>query len=166
MAHTSAPTRLAFLIALCTVPFWAYADIYRYTDAEGRIVYTNVPPKSLNKKSMKVITEHNISVIPSRPMRAMLPAPSLNNDKDGATHRNTASTEASLTRRSILLEELNSEVKALADARKQHQLQIAQSLTNSTTERGEQPPNTSQQDIQSHERNINALQRELGVGIR
>jgi hypothetical protein len=140
---------------------FARAEIYRYTDEAGRVVYTNVTPKSA--KNVSIVTEQ-ISIIPSTPIgRALLPAPS----SSGGNHKshsfdnsspniNSASMQIDnntqknrdSTRKNILLEELNTELKALDDAKKQK----VQKLTSDVEEA-----------IQSHERNINALQKELGM---
>jgi len=163
------------LFTLVTAMSCAQAsDIYRYEDEAGRIVYTNVPPKSKNK-NMRLVTEQ-ISIIPGS-RAVVLQAP----NNGTSTHRNsTPDSLAGLpaqidnttqqgrdnTRKSILLDELNTEVKALSDAKKQLQLHLAQTLSTTSSAPPQQPeqPNTAiQQTIQSHERNINALQRELGM---
>jgi Domain of unknown function (DUF4124) len=156
-------------------------SIYRYEDEAGRTVYTNVPPKGkeVKDKKMRLVTEP-ISIIPNRVGRLgiILPSP------DRATHshsefsesRSTDSLEGvpsrvdtntqqgrDATRRSILLNELSSEKQALTEAQKQRESTPLIS-PESVKGPGLKLPglNTLQQTIESHERNIQALQKELG----
>ncbi len=149
------------------------AEIYRYEDEAGRVVYTNVPPKIKNK-NMRVVTQE-ISVIPSN-NGIILPAPNgIRSGSGSSTHHNKTSNEGdggSLagipaqidnstqqgrdnTRHGILLDELNSEVKALNEAKRM----LEQHLANNTTKSN--GADNLQQAVQSHERNINALKKEL-----
>src|SRR5688572_18740639 len=57
VASPSMRARLApvLLVALLATP--AAADIYQWTDSEGVVHYTNIPPKGANKKKFKKVMD-------------------------------------------------------------------------------------------------------------
>ncbi|MES2208350.1 MAG: DUF4124 domain-containing protein [Pseudomonadota bacterium] len=190
MKYTTTPTRsvgvpiaiLALIATLLAAQSAAVkAEIYRYEDEAGRVVYTNVPPRIKNKR-MRVVTQE-ISVIPGNPVNTgiILPAPSgIRSGSGSSVHHNKSSHSSSdsdetsfagvpaqidsttqqgrdNTRHGILLDELNSEIKALNEAKK-----MAEQTSANPALKGSGADNL-QQAIQSHERNINALQKELKI---
>jgi Domain of unknown function (DUF4124) len=168
-------------------------NIYRYEDEAGRTVYTNVPPKGKEGKDKKVrLVTEPISIIPGgyteRNAGIILPSPE---HRSGSRHLGSSEPSSSedhleglptridttvqqgrdATRRSILLNELNTERQALNEAQKQIETAPPAAspgvgaLGNGKTGTGLKLPglSTLQQSIESHERNIQALQKELGI---
>ncbi len=100
----------------------AVADIYKYVDENGRVTYSNVPMKGAKKLDLEPLT--------SVPMPK--PRPKANGNGGAAVSEGAVSAEfprvdadtqkkRDLTRRGILEDELRSEEKAVADARRAYE---------------------------------------------
>lgn len=100
----------------------AVADIYKYVDENGRVTYSNVPMKGAKKLDLEPLT--------SVPMPK--PRPKVNGNGGAATNESATPAEfpkvdaetqkkRDLTRRGILEDELRSEEKAAADARRAYE---------------------------------------------
>jgi len=109
------------MVALLVLSGAAVADIYKYVDENGRVTYSNVPMKGAKKLDLEPLT--------SVPMAK--PRPRSNGDSAGGSDSSTpqefprvdADTQRKrdLTRRGILEDELRTEEKAAADARKAYE---------------------------------------------
>ena len=143
----------------------ATADICKYIDVEGRIIYSNVDLPDTRRIDCTVISsDGNRKSSPNSPgapaaSRSRAPTPAGFPRVDGATQKNRDDL-----RRRVLNEELASEEKSLAEAR---------SIYNNGTpiplaeERGNpvklaERVSRLRQTVQLHERNVEALRKEIG----
>ncbi|HEY3325786.1 MAG TPA: DUF4124 domain-containing protein [Novimethylophilus sp.] len=165
---------LAFLLA---VP--AAADTCKYEDAEGRIVYTNIPLKGAKKLScfgFDGSPKQAGGGRENRMPRAGQPTPADFPRVDANTQK-----QRDDTRRKILEEELLGEQKALEQAKKAYAEGEADPETFKTTIAGkdgkpqtvtrrnmaafEEKMKQLQDNVNLHEKNIQMLQKEL-AGIK
>lgn len=107
----------------------AHGEIYKQVDANGRVTYSNVPMKGATRLNLEPIN----TVPAGRPKTTVLsPAGFPKVDSDTQRKRDD-------TRRKILEDELSTEEKMLADARK----------------------SSSKDETELHEKNVEALKKEL-----
>ena len=146
-----------FLLFLTLVSGGAEAAIYKYVDAEGRVTYTNIP-----KKGAKRLNLDGVSTVPAghgKSPASPSASPATFPKVDGETQKRRDDV-----RRNILEEELANEKQQLATAR--------QALAEGEATRMGGERNNYQKyldrvqklkdDVTRHEKNIAALQKELG----
>jgi len=163
------------LLAVFSLP--ALADIYKCTGESGQVTYTNVTKKGCTKLNLDPV-----STVPTYKGKSDASFPKVNGDTQ--KKRDT-------DRRKILEQELAAEEKALAEAKRElaeaesdpevSQIKttrtivigknkdgspITQTVTDSKTHRNvaafEEKIKPLQDNVQLHERNIEALKREIG----
>lgn len=144
-------------VAVAASPIAAAQNtVWKCTDADGRPHYTNVKEEA-KSPSCKVVVESKVSTVPTsafpgaaaaaaRPSAAATPTPANFPRVDASTQK--ARDES---RRKILEDELAAEQRSLQDARAK--------LTDQTDAAQRRP---LQESVERHERNIAALQREIG----
>ncbi len=132
----------------------AQADIYKYVDENGRVTYTNIPRKGAKKLDLGPTT---VNTVPSsRAKSAPSPSdfPRVNEDEQ---------KKRDDLRKKLLQDELTAEQQRLADAKKNLEEGKAVRLGN---ERNYQKYLDRVQGLQDevtlHEKNVQALQKELG----
>lgn len=143
------------ILLICSTSIAAHAEIYKYMDENGRVTYSNIPKKGAKKLDLEPIS----TVSGSKPKSIVTPA---NFPKvDGETQKKRDDV-----RRKLLEEELASEQKQLAGARDALKTGEATRLGD---ERNYQKYLDRVQKLKDnvtvHEKNVEALQKELG-GIR
>jgi hypothetical protein len=147
------------LSSLCHIGA-AQAEIYKRVDADGHVTYSSTPLKGAKKLHLEPLP-----TLPSPPPRAR------NSEGSSDFPRVDAATQKGRdnTRRQILEDELATEEKALADARRSLQEGMENPETY-TDKNGKTYRNTVKQDekiaslqeqVQMHEKNIEALKTEL-----
>jgi hypothetical protein len=158
--------RLLPLILLTGLAAPAYADIYKCTDADGRVTYTN--DRALGRNCVRLQSDQPVSSIPA-PTRRPAAAPATPAaGSPGAFPRVSPNDQRNRddARHQVLQSELATEESALADAEKALAEQEAVRLGD---ERNYQKvldrlqPFKDKVDL--HKRNIEALRREIS-GLR
>ncbi len=145
--------RHLFLLLCVGQVGWAHADIYKYVDPEGHVTYSSTPIKGGKKLDL-----------------APLPTMEPFNKGGGEFPRVDESTQRSrdATRRKVLQDELDKEQQQLAEARQK--LQDAQdnprvSHADGKTFRNvagyEEAVKAAQDEVNLHERNVEALKTEM-----
>ena len=145
----------------------AQADIYKYTDENGVVNYTNLPTRVPGKAERIAVEPASPSAVnPSagaggaaaRPKAAATPTPAGFPRVDGDTQRRRDDT-----RRQILEGELQAEQKALDQAR---QALAAGQEVRQGNERNYQKyldrVKGLQDEVDTHQANLDALQKEIG----
>ncbi|MXR38182.1 DUF4124 domain-containing protein [Craterilacuibacter sinensis] len=143
------------LASLASLPCSA-ATIYKYVDQDGHVTYSNIPARGAKALTINVPSAPASQAamrIPQRSDSSGFPtvAPETQRQRDGG-------------RRQILQSELSNEQKALDDARRTLSDSEAGLRTNSRTN-----PELSKriavlrESVKDRERNVQALQRELGL---
>jgi hypothetical protein len=149
----------AALVAVLPMPL-AHATICKYIDGDGNIVYSNVAPgKGLRKLSCEIVDE-----APRRPTGG-------GNGKAASTPASFPRVEAATQRsrdemrRKVLEDELASEEKLLGDARDAYGNGAPPPLADEKTdaEKYRQRIARLRQVVQVHERNVEALRKELAT---
>lgn len=156
----------AFLVPFLVVNM-AYADIYKYTDANGVVTYTNVKPGSAQKSEViitgpKIITPDSGAT--ERRNNAKVATPSDFPKVDNRTQQQRDSK-----RKAILQSELDQEKQALDTARQLYEeaqntpevYRNAQGKTFRNVAKYEEKLHVIAAEIQAHERNIELLIKEL-----
>ncbi len=132
----------------------AQADIYKYVDDSGRVTYTNIPRKGAKKLDLGPTTVNTVPA--ARPKGASAPSdfPRVNGEDQ---------KKRDDLRKKLLQDELATEQQRLTDARKNLEDGKAVRLGN---ERNYQKYLDRIQGLQDevtlHEKNVQALQKELG----
>lgn len=150
---------MALLLASAAV----HADVFKCVDEDGSVTYTNA--KS-GKGCKALSSDLPVSSVPSNaPSRRATPTPGSFPKVDGDTQR-----ARDTDRRKILEQELASEQKSLEDARKE--LGDAESDPDTFRKKGggtgrnvaafEERVKPLQDKVALHERNIEALRKEIG----
>jgi hypothetical protein len=134
----------------------AHAEIYKRVDDEGHVTYSSTPIKGGKKLHLE-------------PLPTMAPPPKPNKASEEMRVNSETQTRRDDTRRKILQDELDTEQKALEEARAK--LQEAKDSPevykgpNGQTFRNmakyEEKVNAAQEEVTSHEKNVEALQTEL-----
>lgn len=150
-------TPLLFVLA---APTWA--DIYKHVDEHGNITFTNAPVRGAQRI---LIEPTRATARPAAPSLSA-PAPSRSTVSPSSFPRVDAGTqkERDISRRRILEDELSNEQRLLNERK--------QELTNAEAQRSAQEKSNPQQYVERlgrlregillHEKNIAALQSELG----
>ncbi len=149
---------LFVLCCLATFAAGAYADIYKRVDDDGHVTYSSVPIKGAKKLHLE-------------PLPTMAPPAKPRNGEASSDFRVNSETQnrRDNTRRKILEDELATEEKALEDARaKQKEGQSfpemfkdANGQPSPDVSKFQEKANSLQEDVSSHEKNIEALKTEL-----
>lgn len=156
------PFRLLPLILLTGLAAPAYADIFKCTDADGRVTYTN--DRSLGRNCVRLQADQPVSTVPS-PARRPAAAPATpTTASPGAFPRVSPNDQRSRddARRQVLQNELATEEGALAEAEK---ALAEQEAVRHGDERNYQKVLDRLQPFKDkaelHKRNIEALRREI-----
>lgn len=149
--------RTAFFLSatlLATAPVYAQSIVWRCQETDGSKHYTNVK-KDTEGKNCAVVSRE-VSVVPI-PMPKPIASPASFPRVDADTQRSRDTS-----RRRILEDELTTEEKQLADARdklnEQEGIRTGDEKNYSKVQERLQP---YQETVSRHERNVNALKREL-----
>jgi hypothetical protein len=149
---------LFVLCCLATFAAGAHADIYKRVDEDGHVTYSSVPIKGAKKLHLE-------------PLPTMAPPAKPRNSDASSDFRVNSETQnrRDNARRKILEDELATEQKALEDARAK--LKDSQSFPEMFKDASGQPQpdpaklkekvDNLQEDVSSHEKNIEALKTEL-----
>jgi hypothetical protein len=153
--------KLRHLFVLCcsaTFAIGAHADIYKRVDEDGHVTYSSVPIKGAKKLHLE-------------PLPTMAPPPKQRNSEGSPDFRVNSETQSRRdnTRRKILEDELATEEKALEDARAKQKegqnfpemFKDANGQPTPDVAKYQEKVNNLQEDITSHEKNIEALKTEL-----
>jgi hypothetical protein len=152
--------KFGHLLVLCcaaAVACSAHAEIYKRVDDEGHVTYSSKPFKGAKKLHLE-------------PLPTMAAPPKPNKASEGFPRVNSETqTKRDDTRRKILEDELSTEQKALEEARvKLKEGQDAPEVykgPNGQTYRNvakyEEKVNALQEEVASHEKNVEALKTEL-----
>lgn len=160
--------RLFTGIVFLFVSLVSQADIYKYTDANGVVTYTNVKPTNASGKAELVITS------PKQPVTETTAKPSKPNTKTASPATfpkvdNQTQSQRDLKRREILLSELDQEKQALENAKVLYEeakntpevYRTAQGKTFRNVAKYDEKLRIFEAEIQAHERNIELLNKEL-----
>ena len=146
---------LILLTGFYLVPSLALADVYKCVDDDGHVTYTNTKP-SAKAKCTALSRDQRVSTVPGRASNA--PSPSGFPKVDGDTQKARDND-----RRKILDQELATEQKMLDEAKK---ALAEQEAVRTGDERNYQRVLDRLQPYQDkvalHERNIEALKKEIG----
>ncbi len=154
--------RCVCTLAWCAVVVWAPAawaqgSVCKYIDADGNIVFSNLPPEKGQRKISCIGGDEPRKG--TAPARSTTPTPAGFPKVDADTQRSRDDM-----RRKVLADELGAEEKLLAEARATYAngapvpLPEAQGNADKYRERIAR----LRQSMQLHERNIEALRKELG----
>lgn len=147
------------LAMLCLCPLWAHAEIYKAVDADGHVTYSSTPIKG----GKKIILEPLPTMVPpARPRSTASPEdfPRV----DGETQKGRDET-----RRKILQDELMAEEKLLDEARQKLKEGEAEpevyrgqdGRTHRNVAKYEEKIKTLNDQVEMHQKNIEALNTEL-----
>lgn len=154
------------LILLTGLAVPAQADIYKCTDADGRVTYTN--DRSLGRGCVRLQTDQPVSSIPAPARRPAATQPSPATASPGAFPRVSPNDQRNRddARRQVLESELATEESALVEAEK---ALAEQEAVRFGDERNYQKVLDRLQPFKDkvnlHKRNIEALRREIS-GLR
>jgi hypothetical protein len=153
--------KLLHLIVLCCSASYvtvAHAEIYKRVDADGHVTYSSTPLKGAKKLHLE-------------PLPTMDAPGKLRNGENSSDFRVNSETQnrRDNSRRKILEDELATEQKALEDARAklkdgQENPEVDRNALGQTFKnvaRNEEKLNALQEDVSSHEKNVEALKTEL-----
>jgi hypothetical protein len=151
---------LGMALAALLAPPSAHATICKYIDGDGNVVYSNVAPgKGLRKLSCEIVED--------APRRATGGGNGKAASAPGSFPRVEPATQRSRDemRRKVLEDELASEEKLLGDAREAYGNGAPPPLAEekSDAEKYRQRISRLRQVVQVHERNIEALRKELAT---
>ncbi|AZN36871.1 DUF4124 domain-containing protein [Iodobacter ciconiae] len=150
-----------FISILCIAPF-AHADIYKYVDEHGNVTFSNIPMRN----AQRILAEPGALIPAPRPRGNSTPKErSPQTATPGNFPRVDAATQKSRdsNRHLILNEELTSEQKNLAEARRL----LADAENSKTAEEKASPQKYVEKigrirnNMTLHEKNISALQSEI-----
>jgi chromosome segregation ATPase len=158
------------LLSICLVLLFvtpALADTCKYEDADGRIIYTNIPMKGAKKLScfgFDGVPASGSGARNGKASRASQPTPAGFPRVDSATQR-----QRDDARRKILDDELATEKNALDQAKKEYAegeskpevFRTASGKTGRDVAKLEEKMKKLQENIDLHEKNIQMLQKEL-----
>jgi hypothetical protein len=154
-------TLLALGYALLAQIPTAMAEIYKVIDENGRVTYTNMPVKGAKKLDIDPSPTNGAST-PSREVKTPTPSSFPRVDKQTQNQRDN-------TRKQILQAELETEKKALEEAKKAHEegaskpevYKGANGKTYRNVAKFEEKMKQLQATVDTHEKNIQLLQKEL-----
>jgi len=144
-------------VVVCAPAAWAQGSVCKYVDADGNIVFSNLPPeKGQRKISCIGGDEPRKGTAPAR----STPSPAGFPKVDADTQRTRDDM-----RRKVLTDELGAEEKLLAEARATYANGAPVPLPEEqgNAEKYRERIARLRQSMQLHERNIEALRKELGT---
>ncbi len=159
--------RLFTATTLLLLSFDCSADIYKYTDHNGVVTYTNVKPATGGKTELIISSPKEpqpYAPEKSGKQNAKIPTPSTFPKVDHQTQN-----QRDLKRKEILLSELDQEKQALENAKVLYEearnnpevYRSAQGKTFRNVAKYEEKLRIFEAEIQAHERNIELLNKEL-----
>ena len=158
----SAGKRCAYTLAWCAAiacapAAWAQGSVCKYIDADGNIVFSNLPPEKGQRKISCIGSDEPRKA--STPSRST-PAPAGFPKVDADTQRTRDDM-----RRKVLSEELAAEDKLLVESRTTYANGAPVPLPEEqgNAEKYRERIARLRQSVQLHERNIEALRKELGT---
>ena len=144
----------------------AWAEIYKKVDKNGHVTYSNVPIKGAVKLNLEppISTNDAPTASGTRPKRARTPTPANFPRVDKATQ-----SKRDDKRRQILLDELQTEKKALVDAQQAYTegkavpevYKAPDGATRRNVPKYEEKMQRLQAAVKAHEKNVELLQKEL-----
>lgn len=146
---------LTVFIGALTMAAMTQAAIYKSVDVEGRITYSNMPSKGADKLDIDPAPADASDKKPERAKRVKTPTPANFPRVDSQTQN-----QRDDKRKQILASELETEQKALQEARRVY----AESAPNGipgTTAKPDDKLDKLHADVQTHENNVQLLQKEL-----
>ena len=160
------------LIALVSAPIFAYAEIYKHVDSEGRVTYSNVKLKGAKKLDLEP-ADTNFGGDNSAPRREATRAPQSKTATPASFPKVDAGTQnqRDSKRKDILLSELEAEKQALAQAKqayiegesKPEVYRGANGKTFRNVAKFDEKMKSLQADIDVHQRNIELLNKEISA---
>jgi len=172
--HYTDAMKIVFLLLMLSLTLPAVADTCKYEDADGRVIYSNMPMKGAKKIACFGFDGASTpsGARSGKTSRASQPTPSNFPRVDAGTQK-----QRDDTRRKILEEELAAEQKALEQARKDYAEGEENPETFKTTIMGkngkpqtvtrrnvaeyEEKLRKLQDSVDLHEKNIQMLQKEI-----
>ena len=154
-------TRILLLLATLLCSPLARADVYKCVDEAGHVTYTN--SKTSGKGCSTLARDQAVSSVPSGPRPAAVGAPQNGASSGGAGFpRVDTGTQRARDgdRRRILEGELSAEQKSLDAARQELDEQQLSRYANGAA--GGERLQSGKDKVQLHERNVEALRREIG----
>lgn len=154
-------TRILLLLATLLCSPLARADVYKCVDEAGHVTYTNT--KTSGKGCSTLARDQAVSSVPSGPRPAAVGAPQNGASSGGAGFpRVDTGTQRARDgdRRRILEGELSAEQKSLDAARQELDEQQLSRYANGAA--GGERLQSGKDKVQLHERNVEALRREIG----
>lgn len=148
------PALLALALCILTVASMAQAAIYKSVDAEGRITYSNMPSKGAAKLEIDPVPDASDKK-PERANRVKTPTPANFPRVDSQTQN-----QRDDKRKQILASELETEQKALVEARRAFSESAPNGIPG-TTGKPDDKLEKLHADVQTHENNVQLLQKEL-----
>jgi len=160
------------LIALVSAPIFAYAEIYKHVDSEGRVTYSNVKLKGAKKLDLEP-ADTNFGGDNSASRREETRAPQSKTATPASFPKVDAGTQnqRDSKRKDILLSELEAEKQALAQAKqayiegesKPEVYRGANGKTFRNVAKFDEKMKSLQADIDVHQRNIELLNKEISA---
>ncbi|MBP7392552.1 MAG: DUF4124 domain-containing protein [Zoogloea sp.] len=153
--------RILLLLATLLCSPLARADVYKCVDEAGHVTYTNT--KTSGKGCSTLARDQAVSSVPSGPRPAAVGAPQNGASSGGAGFpRVDTGTQRARDgdRRRILEGELSAEQKSLDAARQELDEQQLSRYANGAA--GGERLQSGKDKVQLHERNVEALRREIG----
>ena len=146
---------------VCAPAAWAQGSVCKYIDADGNIVFSNLPPEKGQRKISCIGGDE------PRKATAPAPAPARGTPAPAGFPKVDADTQRSRDdmRRKVLSEELTAEEKLLVEARTTYANGAPVPLPEEqrNAEKYRERIARLRQSLQLHERNIEALRRELSA---
>jgi hypothetical protein len=143
---------------VCAPAAWAQGSVCKYIDADGNIVFSNLPPEKGQRRISCIGGDEPRKG--SAPARSTTPTPAGFPKVDADTQRTRDDM-----RRKVLADELGAEEKLLAEARATYANGAPVPLPEEqgNAEKYRERIARLRQSMQLHERNIEALRKELGT---
>ena len=154
-------TRILLLLATLLCSPLARADVYKCVDEAGHVTYTNT--KTSGKGCSTLARDQAVSSVPGGPRPAVVGSPQNGASSGGAgfPRVDTGTQRArDSDRRRILEGELSAEQKSLDAARQELDEQQLSRYANGAA--GGERLQSGKDKVQLHERNVEALRREIG----
>ena len=164
---------ISTLLAAFLLPQFAFAEIYKHVDADGRITYSNVKIKGAKKLALEPAdTSFGTSATNSDGGGAKR-APATRTATPASFPKVDAGTQNQRDgkRKDILQSELDAERKALEDAKKAYAegasnpevFKTKDGQTRRNVPKFEEKMKNLQADIDAHQRNIELLEKEINA---
>lgn len=162
-------TFISFILSAFMLPQLAWAEIYKTVDAEGHVTYSNVKLKGAKKLDLEPADTSfgtNSGSEGKRSSQAKNPTPASFPKVDAGTQN-----QRDGKRKEILQGELDTEKKALDDAKKAYAegesnpevFKTKDGKTLRNVPKFDEKMKTLQADIDAHQRNIDLLQKEINT---